>query len=216
VVCAELDEGQRFAEARVKQLTGSDSVSARFMRRDWFTFTPSHTLWVLGNHLPVARAGGPAFWRRLRVLPFTRVVPPQRQDKRLGERLAQDAPVVLAWIIAGSADYHQGGLREPASVLSATADYARDQDTVGRFVDEQCRLQPGLGYVRTAVGVLRESYELWCEQLGERPVSAKRLTQDLQTRFAVLDARGSKGQRFYTGIALLDGEDPQGVLPVPS
>jgi putative DNA primase/helicase len=217
VVCAELDDGQRFAEARVKQLTGRDSLSARFMRRDWFTFEPSHTLWLLGNHLPVAKAGGPAFWRRLRVLPFTRVVPPERQDKELGERLARDAPVVLAWIINGAAAYHEGGLREPASVSSATAAYARDQDTIGRFVEEQCRLAPGSAHVRTAVGVLRESYEQWCEQLGERPASAKRLTQDLQTRFGVMDARGSKGQRFYTGIAVQDGEeDPQGVLPVAS
>ncbi|MEU4244011.1 phage/plasmid primase, P4 family [Actinoplanes sp. NPDC026619] len=214
VVCAELDEGQRFAEARVKQLTGRDSLSARFMRRDWFTFEPSHTLWLLGNHLPVARAGGPAFWRRLRVLPFTRVVPPERQDKTLGERLAQDAPVVLAWIVGGAAAYHEGGLREPASVSSATEAYARDQDTVGRFVDEQCRLQPGSAHVRTPVGVLRDAYEQWCEQLGERPVSAKRLTQEMQTRFAVVVVRGGKGQRFYSGTLLLTGEDGQGVLPV--
>ncbi|MEU7909315.1 phage/plasmid primase, P4 family [Actinoplanes sp. NPDC049118] len=214
VVCAELDEGQRFAEARVKQLTGRDSLSARFMRRDWFTFEPSHTLWLLGNHLPAARAGGPAFWRRIRVLPFNRVVPPEQQDKQLGERLAADAPAILAWIIAGAAAYHEGGLREPASVSSATAAYARDQDTVGRFVEEQCHRQPGSTTVRTAVGVLREAYDRWCEQSGERPVSAKRLTQELQGRFGVADARGGKGQRFYTGVALLAGEDEQGVLPV--
>lgn len=214
VVCAELDEGQRFAEARVKQLTGRDSLSARFMRRDWFTFEPSHTLWLLGNHLPVARAGGPAFWRRLRVLPFARVVPPERQDKKLGERLARDAPVILAWIITGAARYHEAGLGEPASVSSATAAYARDQDTVGRFVEEMCRLERGSAHVRCAVGALREEYERWCEQLGERSVSAKRLTQELQARFGVADARGGKGQRFYTGVGLLDGEDPQGVLPV--
>jgi putative DNA primase/helicase len=75
------------------------------MRRDWFTFAPSHTLWLLGNHRPVARAGGPAFWRRLRVLPFTRVVPPERQDKRLGEHLAEDA--------GGPGLDHQRGCRLP-------------------------------------------------------------------------------------------------------
>jgi putative DNA primase/helicase len=66
------------------------------------------------------------------------------------------------------------------------------------------------------VSVLRDAYERWCEQLGERPVSAKRLTQELQSRFGVADARGGKGQRFYTGIALLDVDDPQTVLPVQS
>jgi putative DNA primase/helicase len=209
VVCAELDEGQRFGEAKVKQLTGRDSINARFMRRDPFTFTPSHTLWLLGNHLPAARAGGPAFWRRIRVLPFSRVVAPDRQNRRLGEMLADEAAAVLAWIVSGAATYDDSGLREPASVVSATEAYAKDQDTVGRFVEERCRRVEPSTRGRTATTVLRESYEQWCEQVGERPVSAKRLTQELRDRFSVVDARGSKGRRFYAGVVLVDfGEDP--------
>ncbi|MFF5291826.1 phage/plasmid primase, P4 family [Paractinoplanes globisporus] len=207
VVCAELDDGQRFAEAKVKQLTGRDSINARFMRADPFTFVPSHTLWLLGNHLPAARAGGPAFWRRIRVLPFTRVVPPSQQDRRLGEHLAEDAPAILAWMIAGAAAYHQGGLREPAAVTSATDAYARDSDTVGRFTEEMCRRVPD-DAGRIATTVLREAYEQWCEEVGERPVSAKRLTQDLR-RHGIGEARGSKGRRFYTGILLSDDDDEQ-------
>jgi putative DNA primase/helicase len=203
VVCAELEDGQRFGEARVKQLTGRDSINARFMRRDPFVFSPSHTLWLLGNHLPAARSGGPAFWRRIRVIPFVNVVPPGRQNRRLGEILAQEAGVVLAWIIAGAAAYQRDGLREPAAVLSATAQYARDQDTVGRFVEEQCDLAAGQGEVRTDTTVLRAAYEQWCEEAGERPVSAKRLTQELRDRFQVADGRGTKGRRFYRGIRLL-------------
>ena len=203
VVCAELEDGQRFGEARVKQLTGRDSINARFMRRDPFVFSPSHTLWLLGNHLPTARSGGPAFWRRIRVIPFINVVPPSRQNRRLGEILAQDAGVVLAWIIGGAAAYQRDGLREPAAVLSATALYARDQDTVGRFVEDQCDLTAGQGEVRTDTTVLRAAYEHWCEEAGEWPVSAKRLTQELRDRFQVADGRGTKGRRFYRGIRLL-------------
>jgi putative DNA primase/helicase len=200
VVCSELDDGQRFAEAKVKQLTGRDSISARFMRRDPFTFEPSHTLWLLGNYMPSARAGGPAFWRRVRLLPFSHVTPPDRQNRRLGELLTQEAPAVLAWIVRGAAEYHAGGSNEPVSVTSATAAYARDQDTVGQFVDERCQLAAGDAAVRTATMTLRDAYEQWCEELGETPVSAKRLTQELRDRFNVRDTRGSKGRRFYTGI----------------
>ncbi|GAA2470652.1 hypothetical protein Ahu01nite_080030 [Winogradskya humida] len=208
VVCAELEDGQRFGEAKVKQLTGRDSINARFMRRDWFSFSPSHTLWLMGNHLPVARTGGPAFWRRIRVLPFTRVVPLGRQNRRLGEILAEDAGAVLAWIVRGAAAYQRDGLREPAAVLSATERYAKDQDTVGQFVDEQCRLADDGDQVRTDTTVLRAAYEGWCEQAGERPVSAKRLTQELRDRFRVEDGRGTKGRRFYRGIRLFAaGED---------
>lgn len=208
VVCTELDEGQRFAEARVKQLTGKDSINARFMHRNPFTFAPTHTLWLLANYLPAARAGGPAFWRRIRVLPFHRIVPAERQIKQLGEILAQDAPAVLAWMVSGAAAYHTEGLQEPASVLAATEAYARDQDTVGRFVEEMCRHGQQAATLRVATTVLREAYEQWCEQAGERPVLAKRLTQELR-RFEVVDVRGGKGRRFYEGIALVDVEDAQ-------
>lgn len=61
-------------------ITGRDSINARFMRRDPFTFIPSHTLWLLGNDMPSARAGGPAFWRRVRLLPFTRVIEADKQN----------------------------------------------------------------------------------------------------------------------------------------
>jgi putative DNA primase/helicase len=211
VVCAELDEGQRFAEARVKLLTGRDSINARFMRHDPFTFVPSHTLWILANHLPAARSGGPAFWRRIRVLPFARVVPADRQDRRLGERLADDAAAVLAWIVAGAAMYHRDGLGEPDVVTSATREYARDNDSVGRFVEEQC-VRAGSEKVRTTITALREAYEWWCEQVGERPVNPKRLTQELRSRFGVGEARGTKGRRYYTGLALAEFGVGQGDL----
>lgn len=114
VLCSELNEGQKFAEARVKLLTGRDSIPARFMRGNWFTFTPSHTLWLLGNHRPEVQSGGPAFWRRVRLIPFVNSTPIALQDGQLGERLQQDAPAVLAWIVRGAVDFHRDGLREPA------------------------------------------------------------------------------------------------------
>jgi hypothetical protein len=116
MVCAVLDEGQRFAEARVKQLTGRNALSARFMRRDWFTSIPVVGSSRISSSSPATpcdysalicrQPGGPAFWQRIRVLPFNRMVPPQRQDKELGDCLAEDAPAILAWIIAGAAAYH--------------------------------------------------------------------------------------------------------------
>jgi putative DNA primase/helicase len=96
-------------------------------------------------------------------------------------------------------------------VTSATAAYARDEDTVGQFVDEQCSLVTGSPSVRVATTLLRLAYEQWCEELGEVPVSAKRLTQQLRDWFGVTDTRGAKGRRFYAGVALLsaDGGEPR-------
>lgn len=208
VVCSELEEGQRFAEARVKQLTGRDSINARFMRQDPFTFTPSHTFLLLGNHRPDATTGGPAFWRRLRLIPFAHVVPEGKRDPRLGEKLDEDAPAVLAWIVRGAASYLAGGLHTPSAVDTATEAYAADQDTVGRFVEERCHLVPGGGggVAQIAVTRLREAYEGWCRESGDQPVSARRLTQELRARFGVTSEQLTKGQRFYVGI--LPASDP--------
>lgn len=113
---------------------------------------------------------------------------------------------MLAWIVRGAADYRRGGIREPEAVTSATAEYARDEDTIGQFVDERCRLVTGSASTRVATTVLRLAYEQWCEELGEDPVSAKRLTQQLRDRFGVTDTRGTKGRRFYAGVTLLSAD----------
>jgi putative DNA primase/helicase len=199
VVCSELDEGQRFAEARVKLLTSPDVVSARFMRGDYFSFRPSHSLFLLGNHRPEARSGGPAFWRRLRLLPFVRSVPEDRQDPHLPERLQEEAPAVLAWIVRGAADYLRDGTDEPDTVRAATAAYAREQDTVARFVADCCDLAADQPQMQVATSTLRDAYERWCVGADEAPVTAKVFTQRLQ-RLGVASGRGAKGVRRYEGI----------------
>jgi putative DNA primase/helicase len=208
VVCSELESGQRFAEAKVKQLTGRDSINARFMRRDPFTFVPSHTLWLLGNHKPNTKAGGPAFWRRVRLLPFTRVVPEEQRDPKLGEKLVEDAPAILAWMAQGAADYEKNGMREPAVVKAATAAYKNDQDTVSRFIDERCFLSPGVDQVRVFRDDLRNAYEDWCREGGDEPVGAKDFVQEVRNR--AHNEGVTRGRRWFSGISLLATDEEDG------
>lgn len=211
VICSELDDGQKFAEARVKLLTGGDSINARFMRGNHFSFKPSHTLHLLGNHKPAAATGGAAFWRRVQLIPFDHVVPEEKRDTLLGEKLADAAPAVLAWLARGAADYLTNGLRVPDIVRKATTVYATDQDTIGRFVAEECHTADS-DLVRVKTSVLRTAYDAWCSEVGEHPVTAKRLTTELTERFGVGSARNNAA-RFYTRIALLN-LDPDDDEPV--
>ncbi|HEX2317163.1 MAG TPA: phage/plasmid primase, P4 family [Thermomonospora sp.] len=207
VVTSELDEGQRFGEAKVKLLTGGDTLSGRFMRQDFFSFTPTHTLWLLANHQPQVRVGGPAFWRRLKLLPFLHVVPPERRDPGLEDRLVEEeGPAILGWLIRGAADYFAHGLSEPESVRSATQAYASDQDSITRFVEERCQVgEHHQQHMRVRVAELRAAYETFCRQDGENPVTAKALTLALRSRFGVASER-SPSARFYVGIRLADGD----------
>jgi putative DNA primase/helicase len=204
VVTSELDDGQKFAEARIKQLTGRDPIAARFMRGDFFTFQPTHSLWLLGNHQPSVRVGGPAFWRRIRLLPFLHVVPPEERDPELEDKLVnEEGPAILAWLIQGAVDYFRDGLAEPESVRAATSEYEGQQDTISRFVEEMCETgSAALQHMAVGVPAFRAAYETWCRQEGEQPASARALTQALQKRFDVVSER-SMSTRFYRGIRLL-------------
>lgn len=210
VVCSELDDGQRFAEAKIKQLTGRDSINARFLYGQPFTFTPTHTIWLLGNHRPQARTGGMAFWRRVKLIEFRHVVPPDKLDPALADKLNAAAGAILAWAIQGAVDYQHGGIREPTGVSEATEAYAADQDTIGRFVADQVHLCPGVDAARVAISDLRQAYERWCTETGETPAGPKRLTQELRDRFDIGDVKGNKGRRFYTGLTLLASEEDDG------
>lgn len=206
VVCSEINEGDRFDEAKVKQLTGGDTLAARFMRMDHFTFQPTHKLWLMGNHQPTVNGGGHSFWRRLRIVPFVNTVPEHRRVEDLQGILATEhAAAVLAWVVRGAAEYSTGGLREPQSVRDATAEYAHEQDTVGRFIEDQCHLGGGEN-VKIRVGKLRDAYERWCHAESLTPVSARKLGTTLRSQHGVGDDR-SGSTRFYTGITLFADPD---------
>lgn len=216
VLCSEVNEDDKFDEAKVKQLTGGDTLTARFMRQDHFTFTPTHHLWLMGNYRPSVTSGGRAFWRRCRLIPFLHEVPEHQRVDDLQGILARDhGPAILQWIITGAAAYHRDGLQEPASVTQATEEYARDQDTVARFVDEMCHVAASPD-VKIETRELQATYNRWCEDVGEAPVTAKRFGVDLRNRFEVRVSR-SNGKRFYCGITALerDSSDEQSVTDGP-
>ncbi len=214
VLCSETNEGIQFDEARVKQLTGGDSITAKFMRQDHFTFKPTHHLWLMANHRPAVRSGGRAFWRRMRLIPFEHQVPEDRMVDDLQGILAHDhGPALMAWIVQGAAEFAKHGLMEPDSVKAATDEYERDQDTIARFVEECCRIGGG-DNVTQKVGRVRDAYERWCAAEGEEPVSAKKLTQELNRRHGVISRPGGKGIRVYSNIHVeVDGKEE---VPLPS
>lgn len=205
VLTSELEEGERFAEARVKKLTGGDTLSGRFMGQDFFDFRPTHTIWLLANHQPAVRSGGPAFWRRLKLIPFMHTVPPERRDPHLIDTLVGDeGPAILAWIVQGARDYLAHGLDTPAAVATATDTYATDQDTLARFVADRCTVgDVNAPHLRIRTADLRSAYETWCRTEGETPLSSKAFTMGLRARFGVESDR-SRTARYFLGIRLDD------------
>jgi putative DNA primase/helicase len=196
VMATEVDEGQAWAEARIKSLTGGDPITARFMRRDNFTFVPQFKLTISGNHKPALRNVDDAARRRFNVVPF--VHKPVRVDKTLGERLKQEWPGILRWMIDGSIEWQQSGLNPPPIVQEATQDYFETQDYFSRWLEECCVLHDTL---EAKPGDLLASFQAWCGTNGEEVTDNRRLRGMLEKIPGVRYCK-REGVRSVRGIGL--------------
>ncbi|MFF9129151.1 phage/plasmid primase, P4 family [Streptomyces sp. NPDC014806] len=210
VVASEINPDARFDEAKLKELTGGDTLTARFMHQSFFEFEPTHHLWLMGNHQPRVKSGGDSFWRRLRLIPFQYKVPEAKKVDGLADILvAEEGPGILAWIIQGAVAHFAHGLREPDSVKAATAAYAAEEDHIGRFLEECCTRGPAT-QVRTETGRVRAAYEQWCHSEGETPMDARTFGRELKARGIV--RKPSSGRYFYAGLGLAaegDADQPR-------
>lgn len=204
VVASEVNQNARFDEAKLKELTGGDTLTARFMRQDFFTFQPTHHLWLMANHKPTVRAGGDSFWRRVRLIPFNHRVPDEKKIENLSTLLAgEEGPGILAWVIRGAVNAFANGLAEPESVLKETRSYAEEEDQLGRFLEDCCHLG-GAPQVRMETKKLRAAYEAWCVGEGVRPLPASPFGRELKARG--IDSEKSNSKRWYLGVALINQE----------
>lgn len=206
VVAQETSAGARLDEATVKKLTGSDIISARRMREDFWSFYPTHKLMMATNHKPRIQGTDHAIWRRVVLIPFERRFwnpakgedgPDElRQDKDLPEKLAAESEGILAWMIQGCVAWQRGGLQIPASIQAATEAYRSEENSLGRFISERCLT--GIVY-KVKFADLYDALENWCSDNGDNPPNRKVFGQYLKDQG--YKDRSSNG-RWYEGIAL--------------
>lgn len=168
VVASEIPENGRLNESLVKDLTGQDRISARFLHHEWFEFVPSFKLWLFGNHRPVIRGTDYAIWRRVRLVPFTVTIPEARQDKHLADKLKAELPGILNWALEGCLAWQRDGLQPTEKVKAATTGYRLEQDVLGQFLAE-CTIESDLLEARASE--LYKAYTEWCQENGEKAVS---------------------------------------------
>lgn len=214
VLASEVNERDRFDEQKVKEITGGDTLTARFMHRDYFDFTPSHTLWLMGNNKPNVETGGDAFWRRLRLIPFTQEVTAEAKITDLQNQLIADhLPQVVAWIVAGAVKYKHTGLSEvPEAVQAEVDDYASETDIIGQFLEECCIIGGGEDTTAT-VKAIRDVYERWCDEQGHYALAARRLSAKLEEHGVLVGRKmpkGTGGIRLYGNIRIRPEVEAQG------
>ena len=191
VWASENERGSRLSESLIKEMTGGDKMSARFMRGEFFEFMPEFKLWFATNHKPSIR-GDQAIWRRLKLIPFDISIPLDQQKARheVMEMFAAEHSGILNWAIEGCLEWQRNGLGVPDEVLAATREYEAEQDTFAMFLEEKCVRVPN---ARVSSIALYRAYKGWAEEYGENPVSHK-------TFAALMSERGFRKNRAGTGI----------------
>lgn len=179
VSASETEEGRAWAESRIKWLTGGDKVTARYMRQDFFQYQPLFKLFIVGNHAPSLRNVDEAARRRFHIVPFTHV--PENPDRELEQKLKAEWPQILSWMIEGCIDRYLYGLVQAEVVSAATDEYFEEQDTIGRWLDEECEIDVTRTDWVLPASLAFERFQRFSERLGERPGTSKRFGSRMAT-----------------------------------
>ncbi|MDR3453019.1 MAG: phage/plasmid primase, P4 family [Rhodoferax sp.] len=180
VIANEIEDGSLLAESLVKQMTGGEALTAKFHYQEYFEFTPKFKLFIAGNHKPMIRGRDNGIWRRIRLIPFEVTIPPQQRDKHLQEKLRTELPGILNWAIKGCLDWQNAGLTEPTVVTNAVTSYREEMDVIGQWMQDCCTVAANL---ECKSGNAYQSYKIWAEQNGYKPMAAGTFSRDFAYRF---------------------------------
>lgn len=180
VSAVEMSRGGRLDEAVIKQVTGGDTITARFLFREHFEFRPTFKLVLVANHKPRIRGTDYAIWRRVRLVPFDVIIPQDERDPLLQQKIiTTELPGILNWALEGCRLWQADGLGAPDAVRAATDAYREEQDVLGPFLDECC--ERGERFFASASAIYA-AFKRWAETTGERPISQRTLGEWLRER----------------------------------
>ena len=197
VTTTETDQGRRLSEPLVKQITGNDRITARFLYGEYFNFVPTFKIWMATNHKPIIKGTDHGIWRRIKLIPFLVRIEEENQDKHLEQKLMQEGPGILNWLLEGARRWYKEGLKPPKIVINATAEYRAEMDVIGDFIRERCELKPG---VHIRARELFKCYQDWCEENNERGCSERFFGLRLK-EIGITQKRLGDG-RYWQGIQL--------------
>jgi len=194
VTVSETADGQRINEPLIKDLTGGDTITARFLRREFFEFRPEFKLWIRGNHKPQIRGTDEGIWRRIHLIPFEEYITDAEVDPHLLDKLKNELPGILKWATDGCIEWRRDGLQPPGLVVSATSEYRREMDSLADFI-ETCTRAGG----EVQATPLYQRYKDWAEGSGFRVMNQTTFGLRLAERGIKKDKRGVVK---YIGIQL--------------
>jgi P4 family phage/plasmid primase-like protien len=203
VTAVETEENQQLAESTIKQITGGDTITARFLFGEFFEFKPTFKLWLAANHKPQIAGGDHGIWRRIRLIPFLVKITDDMKDIHLPEKLKAEAAGILTWAVQGCLKWQAEGLGLPEEVRAAVEAYQAEMDVLAAFLDDCCTQLPTAS---VSAESLYKTYQKWTIENGiASAMSQRKLGGKLRDRgFESLKSTG--GRYIWRGLGLLQVE----------
>lgn len=196
VTSSELNEGDRFDESLVKQLTGGDKILARFLYGSEFEYKPKFKIWMATNHLPIIRGTDDGIWRRIKIIPFNIQIPKEKVDKKLEYKLKAEYTGILNWIVQGAIMWQQEGLEDPEAVRQVIENYRAEMDPLDAFLEECCTT--GQNYSIKARDMY-DAYHEWAKESEEYKMSLNKFGREMSKKLLRVKKRDGW---HYVGLKL--------------
>lgn len=206
VSAAEPDVGDRLAEGAIKNITGTEKMTARHLRKDFFEFVPQFKVCLSCNNKPYVRGQDDGIWRRLLLVPFEQsFVDAERLDqnpgalpkvKNLDRKLRAENSGILNWILDGYRMWQENGLAVPEKIRAATEEYREESNPVRQFINAWCKKNESASIRATR---LYEAYGLWCKENAAEPIKQRAFGKHMT---AMKYERYTYQVVFYKGIEL--------------
>ena len=191
---SETEEGQSLAEAKIKQMTGGDTLKGRPLYGSYVEFKIIGKLWLATNSLPQINNSDYGIWRRIMAIPFNRTFSVEEQDKTLQLKLMEELPGILNWAIQGCLEWQREGLNPPKIVQDQVAEYKSSMDSISQFIRDECEL--GVDCSHTASQFYSE-YRSWCLAVGKKPKNQTAFKRALEATKGVYQKRTAKGNTWF-------------------
>jgi len=208
VLSVEVEDGRKLAEALINQLTGGDTVAARFLYSESFEFKPQFKLWLCANNRPSVSGSEGGIWRRMVQIPFLETIPTNERDPSVKAGLTNvDAhgPAIFNWLLEGCLLWQKEGLKEPDAVRELTEEYREESDVLKEFLEECCILDP---QAQVSNSDIWQAYQNWCKDNSIRyPLGRKRFAQALLAKEIEKHRKSGTGSRAWIGVGLIIKSD---------
>jgi putative DNA primase/helicase len=197
VTASEFNPGEKLATGLVKQLTGNEKVTARYLFQEYREFHFTAKLMLATNDIPHMQAADDALFRRVVIVPFDRVFAKSEQDPMLFDKLKEEAPGILAWIVKGAVEWLRTGLQVPETLVAIRDSIRRDMDPLAQFLEDACLHG---GTFETTSAALHAAFALWGQRHGIPHMDGRSFGKALSKRGH--RSRKSNGRMVVQGLKL--------------